>query len=184
MKRLIVVLAGLLLLSSCSKDKYMANPDGSRPDLFPVATVRTWQVVDGAYQAPSGKVRIYLQDSTRFGDDVQLGNGVRIGSRSYVDGDAVLFPNVTIGDDSKIGKDAIVQSDVKIGSKVVIGGDTKIGQASVIEDNVTVGKWVKIGPHASIGSGAQIGPGATIADGATVGNSQIVPQGGRVTASK
>jgi len=180
MKRSIVVLLALLLFSACSKDKYLTNPDGSTPVLYPERTVLAWPVVDGAHQDPSGKARIYLDPTAKLPKDFSAGDGVRVGARSSIGEDAVLFPNVTLGDDSSIGRDAIVQSGVKIGNKVSIGGDTVVGQGTTIEDGARIGKWVKIGSSASIGSGAEIGGAASVGDGATVAKDQRVPQGERV----
>lgn len=183
MKRAIVILG--LLLSACASDsKYLVMPDGSRPLLFPVQTVMSWQVVDGARQAPSGRVRITIDATARFGNDVQLSDGVRIGAHTYIHEDAVLMPNVTVGEGTTLGGDVIVQSDVKIGKQVVIGGDTKIGTGAVIEDGVTTGTWVKIGSRAVIGARAKIGPASLIEDGATIAKDQIVPQGSRIGAAK
>lgn len=168
MKRLTVVLVALLLLSACSKDRYMVNPDGSKPLLFPAETVLTWPVVDGAHQVPSGNFRIYVQGTVRFGDDVRLGDGVRIGAGSFIANDAVLFPHVTVGDDSRIGPDAVLQSDIKIGNKAIIGGDVTIGSGSVIQDGASIGKRARIGNRVTVGAGARVGPGAAIGDGETI----------------
>jgi UDP-3-O-[3-hydroxymyristoyl] glucosamine N-acyltransferase len=180
MRRSMVLLLALPLLFACSKDKYLTNPDGTTPVLYSRSAVLRWPVIDGAYQDPSGKARIYLDQTAKLPKDFSAGDGVRLGARSSIGEDAVLFPNVTVGDDSSMGRDAIVQSDVKIGNKVSIGNDTVVGQATTIEDGATIGKWVKIGSRASIGSRAEIGGGATVADGATVANDQRVPQGEHV----
>src|SRR4029434_7724367 len=94
MIRIIPVLLVSLLLA-CSKDPYMKNPDHSRPALFPTATVLSWPLVDGAHQDQSGKVRIYLEQTAACEDHVGVGDGGRVGSGTYIDEDAVLFPNVT-----------------------------------------------------------------------------------------
>lgn len=180
MRRLIVMLLALVLLAACSKDKYLANPDGTRPVLYPKSTVLAWPVVDGAHQDPSGKARIYLDQTAKLPADFSAGDGVRVGARSALGEDAVLFPNVTVGDDSSVGRDAIVQSGVKIGNKVSIGNDTVIGQGTTIEDGVRIGKWVKIGSGVSIGSAAEIGGAARVADGATIAKDRRVAQGEQV----
>jgi UDP-3-O-[3-hydroxymyristoyl] glucosamine N-acyltransferase len=183
MKALIAIL-GALLVCACSTAKYEVNPDGSRPVLYPSTSVVKWQVVDGAYQSPSGDARIFIDRTVEFDKDVQLGNGVKIGAGSFIDEDVKLFPNVTVGEDTKIRGDAIVQGDVKIGNKVVIGGDSKIGAGSVIEDGATLGKWVRIGKKVSVGAGAKIGPGSVIDDGVTIASSQMLPPSSRISASK
>jgi len=183
MKRLVAA-AGLLLLTACSTAKYQMNPDGSRPFLYPEARVKSWQIVDGAYQSSSDNVRIYIDPTAEFDKDVQLGNCVRIGAHAYIDEDVMLFPNVTVGDDSRVGGDAIVQSGVKIGKKVTIRGDSKIGADSVIGDGATIGKWAIIGQRVSIGAGARIGVGATLDNDAIVAASRVVSAQEHVTAAK
>jgi len=177
MKRIIVMLLALAFLAACSKDKYLANADGSLPVLYPKSSILAWPVVDGVRQDPSGKARIYLDQTAKLPGDFQAGDGVRVGARSAIGEDAVLFPNVTVGNDSSIGKDVIVQSEVKIGNNVTIGKDSVIGQGTAIEDGARIGRWVKIGTRASIGSGAEIGGAASVADGATVAKNQRVAQG-------
>ena len=132
MKRLVTVL-GLALLCACSTAKYQANPDGSKPVLYPAAEVLKWPIVDGAHQSPSGSARIYIDPSVQLEPDVQLGDGVRIASGSSIEEDVILFPNVTVGHDTRIQGDNIVQGDVKIGNKVLMRGDSVIGAGSVIE---------------------------------------------------
>ena len=111
MNRLIAVLA-LLSLCACGTAKYEVNPDGSRPVLYPAANVLQWPVADGAHQSPSGDAKIFIDPTATFDKGVQLGNGVRIGAKSFIDEDVMLFPNVTVGQETTIGGDAIVQSDV------------------------------------------------------------------------
>ena len=177
MGRMIVMLLALLLLAACSKDKYQTNPDGSTPVLYPRSAIVAWPLVDGARQDPAGKARVYLDQTAKLPNDFQAGDGVRVGARSVIAEDAVLFPNVAVGDDSSIGKDVILQSDVKIGNNVSIGKDTVVGQGTTVEDGARIGQWVKIGTRASIGSGAEIGGAASVADGATVAKNQRVAQG-------
>jgi acyl-[acyl carrier protein]--UDP-N-acetylglucosamine O-acyltransferase len=134
--------AALLLLSACSSTaKYVVMPDGSAPVLYPAENVLRWPVVDGAYQAPSGHARIYIDETVKFDKDVRLGDGVRIGRNSSVDEDTTLLPNVTVGEDTSIRGDVVIGANTKIGNHVWIWGDAKIGADSVVEDGVTVGKW-------------------------------------------
>jgi len=183
MNRLTALLA-LLWLCGCGTAKYEVNPDGSRPVLYPTDKVLRWEVVDHAYQSPSGEARIYIDSTVRFDKDVLLGNGVRIGAGSFIDEDVRLFPNVTIGADTTVGGDAIVQGDVKIGNKVVIHGDAKIGAGSVVEDGASIGKWVRLGSHVTVGANAVIGTGTVVGDGATIKPSQVLPTSSRVDAAK
>jgi len=185
MKRMIVMLmASAFLAAACSKDKYQANPDGSTPVLYPRSSIFAWPVVDGAHQEPSGKARIYLDRTAKLPKDFEAGDGVRVGAKSAVGEDAVLFPNVTVGNNSSIGRDVIVQSDVKIGNDVSIGKDTVIGQGTTIEDGARIGGWVKIGSGASIGGGAELGGAARVDDGATVAKKQRVAQGEHVRSDR
>jgi len=183
MKRSIAAL-GVLLLCACSSTNYEVNADGSKPVLYRATEVQQWPTVDGAHQTPNGAVKIYIDPSARFGDDVQLGNGVRIGARAYLQNDAELFQNVTVGEEARIGRDAIVQNDVKIGNKVSIGGDAKIGYGSTIGDGAKIANWARLGNRVSIGANATIGSGAFIGNGATVAESEVIQSSGRVEASK
>jgi UDP-3-O-[3-hydroxymyristoyl] glucosamine N-acyltransferase len=183
MKRLIAAL-GLLSLCACYSARYDVNPDGSKPVSYPEKEVERWPVVDGAHQLPNGAVRIYIDPSARFGNDVQLANGVRVGAGAVMDNDVVLFQNVTVGEETRIGRDAIVQGDVKIGKKVSIGGDAKIGAGTTIGDGAKIANWAKIGNRVSIGANSTIGSAALIGDGATIAPSQVVLSSTRVEGSK
>jgi UDP-3-O-[3-hydroxymyristoyl] glucosamine N-acyltransferase len=179
MNRLAAVL-GLLLLSACSTDKYMTMPDGSRPLLYPHHTVLAWPLVDGAHQAPSGRARIYIDETARFDKGVQLGDGVRIGANTYFGEDVVLMPNVIVGEETRLDNDVIVQADVKVGNRVTIGNDTKIGAASVIEDGALTGNWVIIGKRVIVGAQAKVGAASVISDGTSIPRSEVIASGSRL----
>jgi UDP-3-O-[3-hydroxymyristoyl] glucosamine N-acyltransferase len=183
MSRLLAAL-GMLLFCACSTNKYTAMPDGSKAALYPASTVLSWPMVDGAHQAPSGRARISIDESARFESGVQLGDGVKIGAKVYLDEDTILMPNVSVGEETRMGDDVIVQSNVKIGNRVTIGGDSKIGTGTVIEDGAVVGGWAKVGNRVTIGSDAKVGAASMIGDGATIAKSQVLPQGTRISASK
>jgi UDP-3-O-[3-hydroxymyristoyl] glucosamine N-acyltransferase len=183
MSRLLAAL-GMLLLCACSTNKYTAMPDGSKPVLYPASTVLSWPMVDGAHQAPSGRARISIDESARLESGVQVGDGVRIGAKVFMDEDATLMPNVSVGDETWIGDDVIVGSNVKIGHRVTIGGDAKIGAGSVVEDGALVGAWAKVGNRVTIGRDAKVGVGSMIGDGATIARSQVIAQGSRISAPK
>ena len=183
MKRLVALLS-LALLCACSTAKYEVNPDGSKPVLYPAAEVLKWPLVDGAHQSPSGSARIYIDPSVQFESGVQLGDGVRIASGSFIQEDVILFPNVTVGQNTRIEGDNIIQGGVKIGNKVLMRGDSVIGAGSVIEDGATIGKQARVGKRVTIGAGSKVGPGSVIGDGATVPKSKLLPPQTRIDAVK
>lgn len=148
MKSMIAV-AGILLVSGCSSEKYIAMPDGSKPMLYPVDNVMRWPVVDGAHVAPDGTTRMWVDDTVKFEPDVRLGAGVKIGRNSSIGEDTTLLPNVTVGSDTTIRGDVVVGANTTIGNHVSIWGDAKIGAGSVVEDGATVAKW-KILPAGTV----------------------------------
>lgn len=179
MKRFAAML-GLVLLCACSTDKYMTMPDGSRPLLYPYHTVLAWPLVDGAHEAPSGRARIHVDETARFDKGVQLGDGVRIGARTYFGEDVVVMPGASVGEQTRLDNDVIVQADVKIGNRVTIGNDTKIGAGSVIEDGAVTGNWVIIGKRVSVGADARIGAASVISDGTSIARSEVIASGSRL----
>ena len=149
MKKSVIAVLSVLLMSACSSEKYITMPDGSKPVLYPADNVMRWPVVDGAHVAPDNTTRIWIDDTVKFEPDVRLGAGVKIGRNSSIGEDTTLLPNVTVGTDTTIRGDVVVGANTTIGNHVSIWGDAKIGAGSVVEDGATVAKW-KILPAGAV----------------------------------
>lgn len=68
-------------------------------------------------------VQIYTADHPHDPEQrqsgTQFGRPVRIGSRAWIGGGAIILPGVTIGDDAVVGAGSVVTRDVPAGAKVV-----------------------------------------------------------------
>ncbi|TIT53841.1 MAG: sugar O-acetyltransferase [Mesorhizobium sp.] len=68
-------------------------------------------------------VQIYTADHPHDAEQrqagLQVGRPVRIGSRVWIGGGAIILPGVTIGDNAVVGAGCVVTRDVPAGAKVV-----------------------------------------------------------------
>lgn len=115
--------------------------------------VKRQQLIDIVEQHSVKCVNL-IDPETRIADSVQLGHGVFIGYKCYIE------HGVEIGDFCQIFYDAGISHDVKIGKNTVIQRKCGIGNTT-IGDNVYVGMWVNIfcSTHVTIGDNATINQG-------------------------
>lgn len=126
-------------------------------------------------------------------------NGIspRLGSKVYVDCDAVLIGDVELGEDASLWPCAVARGDVnfiRIGARSNIqdgavlhvthdGPYTPGGVPLLIGSDVTVGHGAIV--HAcTIGDACLIGMNATILDGAQVGRNSMIGAGAMVSPGK
>lgn len=128
-----------------------------------------------------------VADTARLGDNVSLGNGVRIGEYSVIGNNVVIGDgteirhHVVVGDNTIIGKNCLIKSSTVIGEegfgferdemgvpiriphlgRVVIGDNVEIGALNTVVigtlDDTIVAKYVKTDDHVHIGHNVRIG---------------------------
>ncbi|MET2831068.1 sugar O-acetyltransferase [Mesorhizobium shangrilense] len=81
------------------------------------------EVMIGQGTAIGPAVQIYTADHPHDPEQrqsgLQFGRPVRIGSRVWIGGGAIILPGVTIGDDAVVGAGSVVTRDVPAGATVV-----------------------------------------------------------------
>ncbi|MEI8702891.1 MULTISPECIES: sugar O-acetyltransferase [unclassified Mesorhizobium] len=81
------------------------------------------EVTIGQGTAIGPAVQIYTADHPHDPEQrqagLQVGRPVRIGSRVWIGGGAIILPGVTIGDNAVVGAGSVVTRDVPAGAKVV-----------------------------------------------------------------
>jgi acetyltransferase-like isoleucine patch superfamily enzyme len=137
-----------------------------------------------------------MSDFQCIGDDVRLGNNVRVSK-------FVNLYGCEIGDETKIGAFVEIQKNAKVGSRCKISSHTFVCEGVAIEDNVFIGHGVMFindrYPRATndggalqtekdwtveltlVRKGASVGSGATILPNLTIGENAIVGAGSVVT---
>ncbi len=85
---------------------------------------------------------------------VVLGDGVRIGENSVLDG-------VVVHEGAKIGRNAHLTKSI-IGRDSEIGEDVELAEGTVIGDETRMGDGCRIGSNMKIWSGSTLGPGTVI----------------------
>src|SRR4051794_17268280 len=130
-----------------------------------------------------------MSDLNCVGDDVKLGEGVRLAR-------FINLYGCEIGDETKIGAFVEVQKNARIGRRCKISSHTFICEGVTIEDNVFIGHGVvfinDLYPRATaadgglqteqdwhvvptlVKKGASVGSGATILANVTIGENAIV----------
>lgn len=132
---------------------------------------------------------VFMHPSANVSPDALIGEGTRI------------WINVQIREGVKIGTQCILSKDVYIDKDVVIGNRCKVQNSVSVYQGVTIGDDVFVGPNASftndrvprafntdwvitptrVEDGASIGANATIICGSTVGTYAMVAAGSVVT---
>ena len=152
--------------------------------------VQSWERKDKWYVVPDGcpfakKGRLLsVREGVLLGEDVSIGNKVKLGRHVRIKTRAILGYDVHIGDYTYIGgfstilsrtrireqcrigesvhieagtvlgKNVFIEDHVDISRNVRIGNDAVIGKSSIIYDNACIDSYVSIGAHARIGEGA------------------------------
>ncbi len=73
------------------------------------------------------KASKYKYKSVKFGNNVLVGQNVKIGKNSYVGSNTIIEHGVSIGKDCVVGSNVIIKKSI-IGDRVVIQDNCKIGQ--------------------------------------------------------
>ena len=130
------------------------------------------------------KVRFYNPSLTEVQEDVEIGEGTRVGTFSLIHQGARIGRNCTIGSHCNI-------CHCQIGDAVSIQTACHITRGTAIENNVFVGPGVVTlndplvagrGMKApTIREGAKVGGGAVLLPGVTVGRKAVIGSGAVVT---
>lgn len=105
-------------------------------------------------------------EHTRPWDQVNLGNGIKIGSRNVIREFATIHSPTkdltVVGDDCFLMTQTHVPHDAYIGHRVTMANGTHVAGHCIIQDDVTLGLSSTVRQYTVIGSGAMIGMGSVI----------------------
>lgn len=96
---------------------------------------------------------------------------------SYVNSQAMVWPDVPIGDNTFIFEANVVQPGVSIGSNVVVWSGNHIGHDTTIGDHCFIASHAVISGNVTIGDRCFVGVNATFRDGITVGDDCVIGAG-------
>lgn len=148
--------------------------------------------MDQDYDRRFPGVTFYNAAMTEIHDDVEIGEGSRIGSMTIIHAEARIGQGVLIGSHcnicaSRIGSGVSIQTGCHITRGVEVGDDVFIGPGVTTLNDPLDGAPLtaaRIGAGAKIGGGALLLPGVVIGAGAFVAAGAVVARdvaaGGRV----
>lgn len=163
----------------------------------------TYTVSDGNGGTASGQVTVQLTPDLNLPDGVTIGSnvaidpsasigqGVVIGDNVTLAADVTLQPNAQIGSGSSLATGVTVQRGATIGADCTIGADSTIkrdvaigdgatvGSDFTIDAGVTIGAGFTAGDHVKVNKDTQIGDNVTLGDNVTIGKNVTI--GDKVT---
>ena len=136
---------------------------------------------EAQYDALHGKVRVEY-------DYPQTLEGIRVGTNTFIDPSAKLYPPVIVGNNCRIGHRAILEPGTIIGDNVTIGNDADlkrpiIWNGAIIGDDAHLRACI-IARGSRVDRRAHVLEGAVVGALSTVGEEAIISPGVRVWPSK
>ena len=102
----------------------------------------------------------YIEKGAEIGEEVHIGEGVRIGDRAIIEAWADIDEEAEIGKEAYIESGAVIRKEAYIGDKAVIEARAEIEDRAVIRAGAYIGDEAVIRKRAFIEEGAIIGAGA------------------------
>lgn len=117
-----------------------------------------------------------IEEDVVIGDDVHIGDYVKIPVGSHIGNGCVIGSYVRLGRDCRIGEKVMIKCHAVVSPEVSIGDNSFIGPNAILLHATPDGehKPSKIGSNCFIGTGVYVNPGVTVGNDIIVGSAAVV----------